>query len=447
MARTKRSAKLDSRNKRLGLPLGKRATETLAEGRYVVYYRPENGASGSWSARWRHPDTGKFEQLKLGVADDFTDADGVKVLDYAAATERAGEWFKERERLAHLEATGEVISDSPITVGECLDDYITEARLAGRPMAGVEGYVRTRIRPFLGDVTLPQLTKKRIQDWLQALAASPRRKTGQKCSEEGEWKGPPTEEQLKARKSTANRILTILKRALTLAVENGRYSGAEPWRSVKPFRDAGGVRLRFLSVEEQQRLVNACPPDFRALVQAALYTGSRFSPLTRLQVRDFNPEAGTIFIQKDKGQGDTSRYVALDAEGVAWFASQVAGKRPDDLIFLRASAKRVTRKDGNPLRWMPNDQRDMMRAACKEAKLDDLTFHELRHTYASMLLNAGVPQVFVAKQLGHVDTRMVEKHYGHLCQTALTDAIRKLTPARGFDIPNVATLKPKKKRA
>ena len=60
MARTKRSAKLDSRNKRLGLPLGKRATETLAEGRYVVYYRPENGASGSWSARWRHPDTGKF---------------------------------------------------------------------------------------------------------------------------------------------------------------------------------------------------------------------------------------------------------------------------------------------------------------------------------------------------------------------------------------------------
>ncbi|NTV73497.1 MAG: tyrosine-type recombinase/integrase [Holophaga sp.] len=57
------------------------------------------------------------------------------------------------------------------------------------------------------------------------------------------------------------------------------------------------------------------------------------------------------------------------------------------------------------------------------AGLEPLTFHELRHTYASALINRGVPLVFVAQQLGHADTRMVEEHYGHLCETAKRDAI------------------------
>ena len=61
---------------------------------------------------------------------------------------------------------------------------------------------------------------------------------------------------------------------------------------------------------------------------------------------------------------------------------------------------------------------------CEKAKIERLTFHELRHTYASALVNRGVPLVFVAAQLGHRDTKMVEKHYGHLCDEARTRAIR-----------------------
>jgi hypothetical protein len=45
---------------------------------------------------------------------------------------------------------------------------------------------------------------------------------------------------------------------------------------------------------------------------------------------------------------------------------------------------------------------------------------------------AGVPLLVVARNLGHSDTRMVEKHYGHLAQTFITDAIRKGAPNFGF---------------
>jgi integrase len=78
--------------------------------------------------------------------------------------------------------------------------------------------------------------------------------------------------------------------------------------------------------------------------------------------------------------------------------------------------------------WMKDDAQGPLRKAYTAAGLEPLTFHELRHTYASALINRGVPLVFVAQQLGHADTRMVEEHYGHLCETAKRDAIRTSAP-------------------
>lgn len=83
----------------------------------------------------------------------------------------------------------------------------------------------------------------------------------------------------------------------------------------------------------------------------------------------------------------------------------------------------------------------MMRTVCDAAKVPRMVFHSLRHTYASTLVNAGVPLVFVAQQLGHANTREVEKHYGHLCKTAKADAVRRLTPELGiFNKGNVVSL-------
>src|SRR6516165_360984 len=56
--------------------------------------------------------------------------------------------------------------------------------------------------------------------------------------------------------------------------------------------------------------------------------------------------------------------------------------------------------------------------------------HILRHTWASLAVMAGVPLMVVAKTLGHSDTRMVEKHYGHLAPSFITEAIRPAPRAK-----------------
>jgi integrase len=73
-----------------------------------------------------------------------------------------------------------------------------------------------------------------------------------------------------------------------------------------------------------------------------------------------------------------------------------------------------------------------MRGACKAAEVAKASFHELRHTYAAGLVNAGLPMAYVSAQLGHADTRITEKHYGHLAPTALAEAIRTLAPKLGL---------------
>ena len=66
-----------------------------------------------------------------------------------------------------------------------------------------------------------------------------------------------------------------------------------------------------------------------------------------------------------------------------------------------------------------------MREACAQAKIEPpANFHALRHTYASHSVMAGAPLLVVAKNLGHSDTRMVEKHYGHLAPTYIADTVR-----------------------
>ena len=71
--------------------------------------------------------------------------------------------------------------------------------------------------------------------------------------------------------------------------------------------------------------------------------------------------------------------------------------------------------------------------ACAAASIKPpIGFHGLRHTWASLAVMAGVPLMVVGRNLGHADTRMVEKHYGHMAPSYISDAIRKSAPRFGF---------------
>ena len=93
-------------------------------------------------------------------------------------------------------------------------------------------------------------------------------------------------------------------------------------------------------------------------------------------------------------------------------------------------------RHSNGLPWKASEQARPMLQACQRAKIEPpITIHGLRHSWASLAVMAGVPLMIVARNLGHVDTRMVEKHYAHLSPNHISDAIRagapKFGPVRG----------------
>lgn len=79
--------------------------------------------------------------------------------------------------------------------------------------------------------------------------------------------------------------------------------------------------------------------------------------------------------------------------------------------------------------------------ACRVAKLSlAASFHTLRHTYASLLVMDAVPLKVVAGNLGHADTRLVERHYGHLATSYVRKAIRAAKPLRIGDAAKVVPI-------
>lgn len=442
MARTMRDGSLSNRTNRLKLPIRQEPYwAALAPGKHLGYYRTRTG--GSWVAKWRDKDSGARRKTTFGIADDFQEANGAEVLSWEQASDKALEWFKEKNHEAALQVQGEDLPQGAATVRDALNLYIRYARREGQKGVDIAVQViNARILPELGNVELAKLNPGRIERWKESLATSPRLRTGKKRETQEFMKAPKTKDQKRARQCTANRILAILKKALNLALEKGWVRDGRAWQLVKPFKGVTAARVRFLSAEESARLVNVCPPDFRQLVQAALLTGCRYGELTRVLVKDFNPKAGTLFIAESKS--GKPRHIVLTDEGKELFTVLTAGKPSQAVLFQRSGVVKRTKRAEIGQNWGHTDQTPYMRQACEDAELEALSFHELRHTYASMLVNRGVPLAYVAAQLGHADTRMVEKHYGHLAPTALAEAIRKDAPRLGIvEEPKVAPLKVK----
>ena len=138
-----------------------------------------------------------------------------------------------------------------------------------------------------------------------------------------------------------------------------------------------------------------------------------YGELAALTASDFDPEGQTLYIRTSKS--GKSRHIHLTEEGQRFFRGETAGKTGDALLLPRA--------DGG--KWAQAHQARPMKDACKAAKIaPPIGFHGLRHTYASRLAMRSVPMQVIAHQLGHADTRMVEKHYAHLAPSYVGDTVR-----------------------
>ena len=211
----------------------------------------------------------------------------------------------------------------------------------------------------------------------------------------------------------------MLKAALNHAWRDGIVPSDEAWRRVKPFRGVDAPKVRYLSTEECRRLINACAPGFRQLVQAAVLTGCRYGELCAMRVSDYNPDAGTAHVRDSKG--GKSRHIPLTDEGREFFARAAVGRLGGDLLFTRASG-------GLP--WRSSHQQRPLQRACANAKVEPaVSFHVLRHSYGSLLAARGVPLQVIAEVLGHADTRITSRHYAHLLPSYVSDTVRANLPS------------------
>ncbi|MDI9849976.1 site-specific integrase [Rhodoblastus sp. 17X3] len=418
MARTVRDTNLETRAARLRLvPRRNPYWRVLEIGLHVGYRRTKTGG-GTWVAR-RFIGEGRYAETRLGIADDLQDADGVTIFAFKQAQQGARDWWKieERRELGLAPDTG------PYTVANALRDYFEARERRGSKGTKADRHASdARIVPELGDTELAKLTTKRIRDWHSTLAAAAKLVRTKRTAATRATKvlDKSDAEAVRARRSTANRIMTILKAALNHAFHEGRAGSDEAWRKVKPFREVDTPVVHFLTGAECQRLINACDKDFRDLVRGALLTGCRYGELVRMQAGDFNSDAGTITVRRSKA--GKPRHVVLNDEGQRLFAELTAGRAPVDFIFRR--------DDGE--QWLPSQQQRPLAAASTHAKFEPpATFHILRHTYASTLAMKGVPMGVIAAQLGHSDTRMTEKHYAHLAPNYVADTIRAALPSLG----------------
>lgn len=428
MARTVRDTKLESRTARGALKAsGKPYWRAIEEGLHLGYRKGRT--TGKWVLRVHVGGAKAYETETIATADDTIDADGDIVLTFQQAQAEARKRFIAlRRAAAGLPAEG-----GPYTVRAAIEDYLTWIEAEGRKSVK-DARVRAAamILPRLGGVECAKLTSKMIRDWRDAVAAEPARLRTKKGKQQRHRQMAEDEDPeivARRRKATSNRTLTILKAALNHAWRERRVASDEAWRAVQPFREADAARSRYLTADECRRIINAADAEFRPLVVAALQTGARFGELAALTVRDFNPDSGTLHIRKSKSGKE--RDIVLTDEGTTFFRGLAAGRATADRMLVKANGER----------WGASHQSRPMRDACKHARIDPpVSFHTLRHTWASLAVMAGMPLMVVARNLGHADTRMVEKHYGHLAKSWIAEAVRAAAPRFGIEAGNVRAI-------
>lgn len=410
MARRVLDRYLDSKEARRRLaPRAKPYFRAIERGLHLGYRRLATGAAGPWVARHYLGDQ-RYEEESLGHADDLSDADGIAILNYWQAVEAA------RKRML-LRVQAEAGITGPYTVADAVAAYLEFLERNRRTAYDVRKRMEAHALPRLGNLEVTSLSADKLRKWHADLARkSPRLRT--KPGKQQKYRPlDDDEEAVRRRRASANRCLAQLKAALNLAWREGKTPSDTAWRKVKPFERADAARVRYLSIAECKRLLKACEPDFHKLVRAALETGARYGELCRLKVDDFNPDMGTIAILASKA--GKPRHVVLTDEGMTFFVQICADRVGSEPIFLKASGAA----------WRKSHQLRPMAEACRRAKIDPpINFHALRHTWASLTTMNGVPLLIVAKNLGHSDTRMVEKHYGHLAPSYIADAIRAGAP-------------------
>jgi len=405
----------------------------IAESQHLGYRKSAETRS-TWIARYfiQEGDKRRYRFETIGSADDTSPRNGTQIFSFSQAIEKAQESFKTRAR---TQAAGVTIG--PYTVSDAATEWLSSGAGSEASKVNSASNLRHHILPILGHVEVAKLTRQQIQDWLKQMGKKPLVRV--QLREASQKRLPPSRqskitydaadpETRRKRQDTANRVFNDLRALLTLSYSNQHVSTKAAWETAKRFEDVDRAKNEYLTLPEAKTFLKVCPQDFKDLVQGALITGCRYGELASLTVKAYDVQLSAIsLVQKKTGK---LKHVFLTDEEAEFFDLRCAGKQGDELMFRRS--------DG--IGWQKSNQQPRMKAVLKAAGISrHVRFHDLRHTFATLLAMNGTSILLIANQLGHSGTRMAEKHYAHFSPAYVAATIRANKPSFGILINNEDT--------
>ena len=225
-----------------------------------------------------------------------------------------------------------------------------------------------------------------------------------------EIEGYKVHRRAKVSGSTVNRELALLKRMFNLAITWDLFLNANPVRKVKFFREFN-TGLRVVSSEEEKSLLQNASPNLQDLIRFALNTGLRIGEIFSLRWSNVDLKKGILIVFAPKTE--KLREVPINAETRKVLEAWWLGKK-NEVVFYNPET-------GKPF----VDLKAGFKIACEKAGIPGVTWHTLRHTFASRLVGGGVDIVTVKELLGH-SSISVTMRYAHTNFDSKRAAVDKL---------------------
>ena len=210
-----------------------------------------------------------------------------------------------------------------------------------------------------------------------------------------------------------NKELAMLSKAFSLSVKEWEWLRDNPVSRVQREKLDNEID-RWLTDDEEVRLLENCPKWLGEIVVFGLHTGLRKEELLSLEWSRVSLLRKTILIKETKNGKPKTLPLNKVGLGILEQRSKVRSIKNDLVFFTRNG----TKLSGYNLRRAFNDARI-------RAKIENFRFHDLRHTFATRLAQAGVDLYMISKLLGHRDIKNTQR-YSHHCPDSLRNGVEIL---------------------
>jgi integrase len=245
-------------------------------------------------------------------------------------------------------------------------------------------YTIKHLLPVFGGRTLAEITTEMIEDYILER------------SEEG------------AAASTIYKEYALGRRMFNVARKKWKWIGNNPWSDIEfsDLQEIDNERQRWLTVDEERVLLeNASPSYLTDVIVFAIHTGCRRGEILSCQWRE-NVDMKRRTVTAQASKGGTRKVIPMS----------------ETLFRMLGRRSKVMDISGRVFPYEMNAVKDAFERAVEKAKLEDLHFHDLRHTFATRLVQSGVDLYAVKNMMGHKSIKTTER-YAHHAPGSLRPAV------------------------